>query len=75
MNTLSIKYDPPLEEFEEIFKESIRSPLNKVEKLEKVFGICKKTKEILLKTFFYKLQRKSIIYDRFSQFCLNSRIN
>lgn len=55
-NALSIKFDPPIEEFEESFKQSIRFPLKKIEKFEKVFGICK---NFLL--IFYNLMNKSKI--------------
>ena len=76
LNALSIKFDPPLEEFEELFKESIRSPLKKIEKFEKVYGMCKK----ILRFFNFfnfllkKLIKKPTIYELFSHIFPNSLI-
>lgn len=37
---MPIKYEPSLEEFEFLFKKSIKDPLLKIQAFEEIFGIC-----------------------------------
>lgn len=56
-STLGIKFEPPLDEFEILLKDSFKSTFKLVENFEQIFGICNLKKNYLF-TFFYLDNKK-----------------